>query len=518
MLIIRQRAALMMLLALCTPLAVFAVALFAQATLASTHTGGVGSSIANFFPGIDSPTLQRYITTLAASMRKLVWGSTVLGSSIAVLLVIARTRGDRETISIDKRIAAIFVPIFWFVLFSLFFPGPYGDESVHQRAIQGIHDGDWNDTRPLSMVPGYHVAVAVFTWPFGPGLIASRLVTLLTTIGMLVCYYLAIRQWRRSDAAQVMFALALLPLLYPFAVGVYTDAPSIFLICAALWALARKRMNVSAGLMFIACFVRQSNLVWALFLVALGSIQLWKAWQEAGHARTLWKEFLRAVWLPAMLGYGVLMVAFVAIMIFLTRGLIWGDVPLNRARPNIAQLYTLAFFVLLIWAPVWIGRLRDDAPALKDFTIRAPVRASMVYAGLVVLAVVLVYTFENPHPWNQYWYYLRNNPLIWMDESPWLRVVGVLAVYWTAWTVARLWRDQPFRTELALVAVFSVLSLVPLALVEPRYFMLPFALANAFLVLPPTDERRLLTWWGILSVAIFTVIVIGHLRYIFLAW
>jgi hypothetical protein len=94
----------------------------------------------------------------------------------------------------------------------------------------------------------------------------------------------------------------------------------------------------------------------------------------------------------------------------------------------------------------------------------------------------------------------------------------VLLVFWTVWTAAQIWRTQPYRVELALVGIFSALSLIPQALVEPRYFIVPFALLNVFMVYSPEQERRLLGWWAILCAMICSAIIIGHLRYTFIAW
>jgi hypothetical protein len=294
----------------------------------------------------------------------------------------------------------------------------------------------------------------------------------------------------------------------------------MLLIAGALWALTARRYNVSAFFIFLACFVRQSNLVWAAFLVMLAGWELWKEWRDrASSSDSLWKDFLLKFCLPRLYGYGVAMIAFLLILFALTKGLIWGAVPLNRTRPNIAaQLYTLCFFLLLLWAPVWLDRFRQDVQALKQGALDKPLRGVAVFFLLLVIAAIMITTYDNPHPWNQYWYYLRNNLLVLMQQSMAWRIVGVLAVFWTAWAAMRIWDTQPFRVELALVGIFSALSLVPVALVEPRYFIVPFALVNVFMVYPPEQERRLLIWWAILCAMICAAVVISHFRYIFIAW
>jgi hypothetical protein len=458
----------------------------------------------------------------AATLGQIATRLSALGATVAFLiggaLWASRRRGDQANVRLDERLAAILVVVLWWVAFNLFFPDPYGDEYVHHRAIVGIYEGDWSDTKPLSMIPGYHYLVAVLSNLTGPSLILSRAVTTVTSIVMLLLFYQASQKWQGSDAGRATLALALLPILLPFSTAVYTDAPSMLLIAGALWALTGRHYNLSALLIFLACFVRQSNLVWAAFLMMLAAWELWKEWRVDGSSASSWKEFLLKVCLPRLYGYGLAIIAFLVSVFGLTKGLIWGEVPLNRTRPNVTQLYALCFFLLLLWAPVWLDRFRQDALVLRQMATSKPLTAMAVSILLLVLAAVMVATYDNFHPWNQFWYYLRNNPLVLMQQSIGWRVVGVLLVFWTVWTAAQIWRTQPYRVELALVGIFSALSLIPQALVEPRYFIVPFALLNVFMVYSPEQERRLLGWWAILCAMICSAIIIGHLRYTFIAW
>jgi hypothetical protein len=457
--------------------------------------------------------------TLGQIASRLAAFGVFLAVLVAAALLIHRRDDARGHVFLDERWLAVTVVALWYVAFNLFFPDGYGDEYVHQRAIVGIYDGDWSDTRPLSMIPGYHYLVAVLSELTGPNLLFSRSVTTLMSLGMLLIYDRAAKARRGPEAGRAALALALLPILLPFSTAVYTDAPSMLLIAGALWALTARRYHVSALLIFLACFVRQSNLIWAAFLTVLAGWDLWKEWRaRAAVSDSLWKDFLLKICLPRLYSYALFATVFLLLMFALTKGLIWGDVPLNRARLNVAQLYTLSFVLLLLWAPVWLNRFRCDALALKYAATSRPIRAITVFVLLVGLAAVMVATYDNFHPWNQYWYYLRNNPLVLMAQSPPWRVVGVLAVFWTAWTAAQLWRAQPSRVELGLVGGFTVLSLIPQALVEPRYFIVPFALLNVFLVYPTEQERRLLIWWAILCAMICAGVIVAHFRYTFIAW
>jgi len=498
-----------------------ALAIIASAHLlgAAVQGGAPPRILADLLSGVDANKLERHLTTVSEIVRNLAISGVCAAAMVGVLLAVPRRTGEREHYAIDERVMAFMALVLWFVVFNLFFPQAYGDENVHQRAIAGIYRGDWEETQPLSMIPGYHFLVAMVSETTGPRLIVSRSVTLLSTFGMLLCYLPAAKKWQGARAGQATLGLALLPILFPFAVAVYTDSTSMLIVAGALWALVARRYNLSAALMFISCFVRQSNLVWMAFMAALASWEIWIEWRPTQRpTHTSWREFVIKAWLPHVFGYGVAAIVFLVFLLATTKGLIWGNVPMNRAHPNIAQVYTLSFFILLLWAPLWIERFAGDVRSLKAAAASHRIAATTIAAALLALGIVLVITYRNFHIWNQYWYYLRNNPLMWMDQYVGLRVVGVLAVYWTGWAAFQLWRSQPHRAELALVAAFTALFLAPQALVEPRYFVLPFALANLFLLLSVAQGRRLVVWWSVLCGMICAVIVLGHLRSEFLAW
>lgn len=519
MLAIRRRP-LAVTLVLILSFAIVALALVASGhlLLSSVHAGAP-PALADLLSLVDPAKLDGPLKTAGDALVKGALSGMAAAAMIGGLLLAARGDGDRERVAVDERLAAVMALALWYVVFNLFFPEPYGDEYMHQRAIAGIYRGDWDWTMALSMIPGYHYVVALVSEVTGPRLLVSRAVTLLTAVGMLLCYYRATKTWQGPDAGYATLALALLPILFPFSVAVYTDATSMLAVSAALWALAARRYNLSAAIMFVGCFVRQSNLVWTAFMAVLAAWELWKDWRPANRtARAPWRRFLIGECLPRLYGYGVSALAFLVYALTQMKGMIWGDVPMNRAHPNIAQLYAVCFFILLLWAPLWIERFGEDVRRLKEAAAGNRARARIVGLVLIAVAIVLVSTYDNAHPWNQYWYYLRNNPLMAMEGNLGLRVVGVAAVYWTVWATVQLWHGQPNRAELAIAAGFAALFLLPQALVEPRYFVLPFALINVFLRYSTAQQTRLLVWWSVLCAMICSAIVLGHLRYVFVAW
>ena len=84
----------------------------------------------------------------------------------------------------------------------------------------------------------------------------------------LVAYQLA-RQFVEPDLAILRAAQAyLLPIAFPFHFLLYTDMFSLLVTMAAFWSATCRRRHVTGVLMLSSLFVRQTNVIFAIFLWA----------------------------------------------------------------------------------------------------------------------------------------------------------------------------------------------------------------------------------------------------------
>lgn len=448
-----------------------------------------------------------------ASLLAVAFGMLGLASGLAHL------RGRHDAILIDPRVFAAMLLILWYAAYNLLLKAKFGDENANQNSITGIFVGDWQPTQVMAVIPGYHWVMAQLSGLFGPSLLWTRTLTFLVSLGALWIYYDLARRWKPDQAGHAVIALALMPIIFPYSAAAYTDGPSTALVLAGLWALTLRRYWWAALLVLAACYVRQSNLVW---LGLFPAIAAWHLWQEmrAGPVESrlaLW-PFLLRVLLPRLYPFPLAVLFFVGSFVVISDSLLWGQVPANRPRPNLGNLFAFVFYAMLFWAPVWLPRARADGAAMGAWVLRRPLAGAAAAAALLLAGLGLFYGYDNFHPWNQPFQFLTNIPLVLMQDSAVLRLLGILVMLWGVLAFGRIWWEQAHRVELALVMAFFGVFLLPHALVDPRYYMVPLALINLFWVYPQARERALLWWWGGWSVFIGLAMIIGHLRYTTISW
>jgi hypothetical protein len=136
-----------------------------------------------------------------------------------------------------------------------------------------------------------------------------------------------------------------------------------------------------------------------------------------------------------------------------------------------------------------------------------PIQNGFIFLVLATIAGMLVASFDNWHAWNQNAWFLRNIPLILMDRYIFFRILGVICLFLAIWLVARFWSSQSNRRHLMLLSVFIFLFLSPHSLVEPRYLIVPFVLADFFVNYSDAQETMVTRWY--ISVSFIACVLIS---------
>jgi hypothetical protein len=444
--------------------------------------------------------------------------------------------------------------LLWFAALTFFQPSYLVDEAGHQLAIERLSQGEWSSASYLVMLPGYHALLAVPSALLGPSLGLSRFLTFLMSLATLFLLASAGRRRDGHEGEARVLMLAILPIYFPYTCLIYTDAAAVLFIVGALWAQIHRRYRLSAILLLAACLVRQSSVVWGGFLVAWNILEARREsylgdgfeaargsaplqdepaggladdrLDESGpqpdemdrdipaHAGPSDSRGSHTSWVARLLpriGWQLAVVAVVSLALAGTGGLLSQEVPENRPQPNIGNLYLIALLALLLWAPVWIGRARSDATRLGSAMRARPGLAAAWTTLLALVAVLLAWTYDNWHIWNQDPAFLRNLPLVLMQEHVPLRLLGAGIIILAAWLVTGFWQHQPSRAVLLLVGLFSLLFLIPHSLVEARYAIVPFLLADFFTGYGPTLRRQLTIWYAALSLLVGGLILSGRI-------
>jgi alpha-1,2-glucosyltransferase len=385
---------------------------------------------------------------------------------------------------------------------------PIADEEIHIEQIRMLLRGQWALAPWLTTLPAYHVLVAGGAWLTGrTGVGALRLYSFALGIAALSTLFVIARRAGDGRAVERLLQIAFLPLLFPLLFLIYTDVAGILFLALGLLLHCERRYWLSATAGIIGIVVRQNNVVWFTFLATLLLVQIFRhdtmevppanADERSGAARAGGRSLVGTLSRQAAV-YIAGVVLFGAFVLW-NGGVAVGDrhmhpFPVVRVG-NIYFVLLVAFFVFL---PLHIANARTIARLC-----RRPSMVAMLAACLVVFMVM----FVNDHPYNQADHagWLHNRILGFLTSSAPIKMASFLPMAITLLSLA----GTPLRDRSHyLVYPFTVLSLLPAWLIEPRYYLVPFIL----FVLFRRQASLQLEWLLIGYLALITAILFSGIR------
>jgi hypothetical protein len=271
----------------------------------------------------------------------------------------------------------------------------------------------------------------------------------------------------------------------------------------------RRRFALSAAILLLACLVRQSNVVWVVFMAIWAVVQgnqaavllpPEKSNADAPAGRTRSATLMR-------LGIGrtwghLIVVALAAAFFIYNQGPTLSMVEANRPRFNPAQLYLFALFIMFLWAPIWVARFHDDVHWLCRYAVRHRLVAAVALLLAAGVVLLLANVYDNPHPWNRNVNYIRNLPLVAMSNSLSVRLAVACLIMMVLPMVVRFTLAQPNCRMLGLVWLLSIAFILPHSLAEPRYYIVPALFLNLFTRYTSGQARYLTVWYAASSALI----------------
>jgi alpha-1,2-glucosyltransferase len=387
------------------------------------------------------------------------------------------------------------------VLMSMILPlEMIADELYHLSQIMLFKSSNYLIIPELTMPPTYHLAVGELAKVFGvdsfPGIrIVSASISYMAVI--LVWIYLNIEKSSLPflQSLQILFS----PLLWPVYWVLYTDIPSLIAILLSLIFLVQQRYIVSAVFCLISLCFRQHNIFWVLllWLIAIDQsgcwIKLLKVFEKSHTA--FFQKMIDAVChcLASTSIYLLPIICFIMFM-YVNDGIALGD----RQSQTFGGLYPLqifsCLFVLgLVLLPLHISNI---------FQIICTLRRH--YWLIILIGALFIFymkTFKIVHPHNfPSDYFLRNWLLYFLDGHFRYKVAafGLIALALLSLIVTPLRSNASYW-----LYPVTILSLMPVSLIEQRYYIVPYTLLMLFRKpkgLP--TEISLLIWFAILSLAI----------------
>jgi hypothetical protein len=354
-------------------------------------------------------------------------------------------------------------------------PGqPVVDELVHFAQAQAFARGEWEINPELSTWPTTNLMAAAMLYIFGAdSLLAARVMiagfALLAAIG----FFLLAAHFDRPSASLKTAQFFLLPIVLPYCGLVYTDIPALAAVLWMFYGAVRQRftMFVTAGLLALA--FRQTNIVWSVSAIVLYAYELLRG-SANGSGRRL---------VPLGIYAAIVAVAWVLIIwhqggIAMTPQTQFSHVVGVRGIPNIEFALALGgilfFPVLASTGPMVLTALRNRAQQL-------------LFVGIVLF---VGFTFVATHPYNMdpsvLDGFLRNRFIFLITHTPllWAFSVLVAIAIFAFGSVEFVPRAASFKLPLYAI---GILALLPLHLIEQRYYVTLYALF--WILRSPVDYR-----------------------------
>jgi len=371
------------------------------------------------------------------------------------------------------------------------------DEVFHLAQIILFSSSQSYILTQLTMPPSYH-------WIIG-NLSALFLVDTFSGIRFIsgLCSFVSVLlAWRFLEQHKPSFpfiqALQLLaaPLLWPFFWVLYTDIPALASIFFAL-LLVNKRQYLAAALMcVISLLFRQHNIFWALLMwvIALGQEGVWQQWRSRmmAHQKGWITQCADLLWqaMRKTSAFAIPIVLFIGFL-YWNEGITLGD----KDNQKFGGLYPLQpFFFLLLFGFICLPLHLYQLP--KIWTLLT--KHYWPWLMLAGLFFVYMITFKIVHPHNfPSDYFLRNWLLYFLNDHFRYKVLafGFIALSLLSLVVSPL-RSSTYYWLFPI----SLLALLPVSLIEQRYYIIPFSLWMLFrLPQKMWIENILLGWFALMS-------------------
>lgn len=403
-------------------------------------------------------------------------------------------KSKKLTILIIFTIASLFIAFNYLKLSGK----PYvEDESLHYPTVQKILNEGIFSKQAVSMIPGYHACIAFFLKVFNlQSLSASRVFSLILNLLTITIFFIAALKITKDKVISSIktFQLLALPILFPFISLVYTDIFSLFFILLSLYFCLSRNLFIAGIIASLGLLVRQTNIVWLLMIPFFSYIHIY------GNTLSITNIKKHIV---ASTSFILGSIAFL-VFVILNDGIALGSFTEFHKETSI---YTGNIFFLLstftaIFFPLVIFKIKE---------IIHPFQNNKVSILFILIAFLLyMTTFSVTHVWNinEPWY-LRNKVL---DIFAFTMIGKVLFFIPIILAVLTLIKTKLYSKEMMLIYPFSIISLLPFSLIDPRYYFPQLMLLLLFRKPEKSKKEIIITiYFAILA----TLLMLGQLNHKF---
>lgn len=336
----------------------------------------------------------------------------------------------------------------------------YSDELWHYRLIMDFAN-DRVTPANLEMtatIPAYHALLALAAKVCGQYSYAFlRAVSLAVSLAAILAFWFAARSLGAPRPRLTTLQFSLLPMAWPYLTLIYTDLSVLAFMFLSLGLVARKKLVLAGLVATVGLCFRQNYVIW------MGMIFAYAAWLEHGVAWDLGRAmaFGRKAW--------TFLLGFVAFVVFVV---VNGGVSFGGATQHsmLAGQGGNVYYSLFVFTVVMLPLVLAQVPGTLAWVRRHPLAAALLATGFLGLYVA---TFKVDHYWNSpAMPVIRNALLHWATGSP-----GAMLLFGLPMAVALLTLAATKLRDAGAWLLYPtwVASLLPLHLIDSRYYLMPVA-------------------------------------------
>jgi alpha-1,2-glucosyltransferase len=374
------------------------------------------------------------------------------------------------------------------------------DEFSHLGQIALFRISNYSIIPSLTMPPTYHLLIgeavkALQIDNFSGIRIVSSILSFMAVILAWTYYKNQKSPFILLQSLQLFFS----PLLWPFYWILYTDIPSLVLTLLSLIFFLKQRYTLSAFSCLISLLFRQHNIFWVLLIwfMAMEQTGCIKNLINIfyGSKQSFAKNSISAIY-KCTTSSGMYLIPIICFVVFvyINNGIALGDRQAQRFGGIFPlQIFSCLFFLGLLLLPLHLSNSMQILKSLKNH-LWLPILIG-------VLFVIYMKTFKIEHVHNfQSDYFLRNWLLFLLDGHFWYKVAAFGLIAFSFLSLIATPLKSPLYYWLYPV---TLLALLPVSLIEQRYYIVPFTLLMLFRKPKGlTTEFILLIWFITLSALI----------------
>lgn len=356
--------------------------------------------------------------------------------------------------------------------------GMLADEGYHWSQIVTFLNGGEYSTA-ISPLPGYHLTMTylIKALSLGESLPAARCLNWFLALSGLGLFFWMVRRSNEGNPYALSSQIYLSPIIFPFFFLIYTDLTSLSLLLLSLLLTLERRYRLAATVAGISLLFRQTNIMWLFlfWMLALSETGFFSSLRNIKSFGAIkFKEFagpLRKTYIFPV--FCILFVGFVVI----NKGVAMGEADVHTFKMVYpTQVFMLLCTLFFLFLPMHI----KNAPAIWRLLKLQPL---LPFLGAMLYAVYMI-TFDATHDYNYNEHYIRNRLLSWLRDDALNQSLLFIPMLWAFYSLLL----TPFREKKYYwLYPITILYLLPIGLIEPRYFIVPVVLFMLFR--KPMDER-----------------------------